>query len=113
MKLNCKPGDLAVVIKESPKAVKPIRDRFVTVISMVPAHTAFRLPDGYWQCANALDQWLVHWHCPVLYPTDTGVHRSTNYGLLPDYALRPIRDPGDDAVDETLSWLPVPELERA
>lgn len=28
-----------------------------------------------------------------------------------DRALRPIRDPGDDARDETLDWLPVPAKE--
>jgi hypothetical protein len=29
-----------------------------------------------------------------------------------DSILRPIRDPGDDAQDETLSWLPVPSTEK-
>jgi hypothetical protein len=29
-----------------------------------------------------------------------------------DDCLRPIRDPGDDAQDETLSWLPVPSREE-
>lgn len=29
-----------------------------------------------------------------------------------DCVLRPIRDSGDDALDETLQWLPVPSRER-
>lgn len=29
-----------------------------------------------------------------------------------DGALRPIRDPGEDAQDETLSWLPVPSCDE-
>lgn len=29
-----------------------------------------------------------------------------------DSALNPIRDPGEDAQDETLSWLPVPSTEK-
>lgn len=30
---------------------------------------------------------------------------------MDDYDLRPIIDPGDDATDETLTWLPVPSRE--
>lgn len=30
-----------------------------------------------------------------------------------DHCLRPIRDPGDDAVDETLLWVPSPVKEVA
>lgn len=33
------------------------------------------------------------------------------FAYCPDEWLRPIRDPGDDAQDETLQWLPVPERE--
>ena len=29
-----------------------------------------------------------------------------------DSQLRPIRDPGDDARDETLEWLPVPSRDE-
>jgi hypothetical protein len=35
------------------------------------------------------------------------------YGFVLDFQLRPIRDPGDDAQDETLDWLPVPTKELA
>lgn len=31
---------------------------------------------------------------------------------LEDCCLRPIRDPGEDARDETLAWLPVPSTEK-
>lgn len=32
--------------------------------------------------------------------------------IQPDANLRPLRDPGEDARDETLEWLPVPQIER-
>lgn len=34
--------------------------------------------------------------------------RGNRYTSIRDSILRPIRDPGDDASDETLSWKPVP-----
>jgi len=33
--------------------------------------------------------------------------------LARECVLFPIRDPGDDATDETLTWLPVPHKEHA
>lgn len=32
--------------------------------------------------------------------------------VAPDSYIRPLRDPGEDAQDETLSWLPVPSTEK-
>ncbi len=34
------------------------------------------------------------------------------YGCIDDRGLRPIRPQPDDAKDETLSWLKVPDLSR-
>lgn len=36
----------------------------------------------------------------------------THEGWCKQISLRSIRDPGDDAQDETLSWLPVPSREE-
>lgn len=35
--------------------------------------------------------------------------REAQEANVPDANLRPIRDPGDDAVDETLAWRSVPQ----
>lgn len=40
------------------------------------------------------------------------MHRGEEFHCRDD-VLRPIRDPGDDATDETLQWLPVPSKEVA
>lgn len=79
--MNCKPGDLAVVIR----CLRPAN--LGRVLRVVRPHEFF--PDAWvveGQAGGdcALDSWL-----------------------------RPIRDPGDDAVDETLHWLPVPVKEVA
>jgi hypothetical protein len=34
------------------------------------------------------------------------------WDCVADACLRPIRDPGDDASDETLEWLPVPSRDE-
>ncbi len=69
------------------------------------------LPDGYPQePARRKNVWVVEWASEMSYPTGIG-DRLTKFGVMPDHALRPIRDPGDDATDETLQWLPVPSKE--
>ena len=104
--MNCKPGDLAVCIREAqvPCPVSPL-GKLCTVLYAAPPGE-FRLPDGYRQMPNRLDDgvhyWVVEWQKEIAYPLEWGGYRYTRYGLAPDHALRPIRDPGDDAVDETL-----------
>ena len=82
--MNCKPGDLA---------------RYV----------------GRWKHAHGMIFQILEPH-----PTDPGAwivaprFPSPRLGTgdsIWDHALRPIRDTGDDATDETLSWLPVPSVE--
>lgn len=79
--MNCKPGDLAVVVRLTNEDLRPYLGRIVTCV---------RLGD--------MDCWET---APMLEP----------YRCVYDGALIPIRDPGDDAKDETLSWLPVPSRE--
>ena len=43
-------------------------------------------------------------HAAYLLPGDEG--------WIADEYLRPIRDPGEDTQDETLSWLPVPSCDE-
>lgn len=81
MKLNCKPGDLAVIVGGfCPQFIGHI----VTITAPCQTH-------------------LNHW--------DTNPPKYMRGFLLPmsfdDSTLRPIRDHGDDAVDETLRDLKV------
>lgn len=84
--MNCKPGDLAVVVKsESGSEGRLVR--CLRFVGKVPGWTG----DDRW----AIDQ--------VLRSNLGGKSQSVR-----DSRIRPIRDPGDDAQDETLSWLPAP-----
>lgn len=90
MKLNCKAGDLAVVVKSEAgnegKIVRCLR------------YLGYQL-------------WRDRDNSPLCRPTweiDQGLY-SLDGSLrseICDDQLRPIRDPGDDAKDESLSWLP-------
>ncbi len=85
--MNCKQGDLALIISatHAPQHIGK-------VVTCVRLHTI----DGidYWEIARTLDN-------PGGIP----------YWAVADRRLRPISDPGDDARDETLEWLPVPSRE--
>ncbi len=84
--MRCKPGQMAVVIAGNEPTI------IGRVIVTVRAHPFY---DYAWV-------------------TDPPLFRP--YGLCPlgirDSTLMPIGDVGDDAVDETLSWLPVPSTHR-
>lgn len=109
MKLNCKPGDLAVIVKDDfPENL----GKFVHVICFADPEYYPKL-DGespnQWECkpSSTLMAWDDrNWR-----------YRSSSTALvsIADECLRPIRDPGDDAVDETLLLKPVPfpQLEPA
>jgi hypothetical protein len=95
--MNCKPGDLAMVVR----AINARNlGKIVQVVSFVPA-LKWRTPNGYriaggWRLDAPTQGWDGGWN-----------------GLIPDDCLRPIRDPGDDAADETLDWKQVPSKEVA
>jgi hypothetical protein len=84
--MNCKPGDMAVYVRsDSCNLGKIVRVlRFVGKV------------DGW----TGDDRWLTDSLQVGAYGGRTNTARDSN--------LRPIRDPGDDATDETLLWLPSP-----
>ena len=86
--MNCKPGDLARYVG----SVSKNYGRFVLVVS----RNDFCDGTPGWETA------------PPLYMPDG--RRFAD--CVADVLLRPIRDPGNDATDETLQWLPVPSRER-
>lgn len=85
--MNCKQGDLAIVVKSmnghEGKIVKCMR--FVGKVHG-------------WQCD---DRWEIDQHLQGFLGGWTNT--------ASDSCLRPIRDPGNDATDETLEWLSVPK----
>jgi hypothetical protein len=60
------------------------------------------------QFMNPGETWVVD--KALTYQGGNGVRQAH---IAPDEALRPIRDPGEDARDQTLDWLPVPTKEIA
>ena len=84
--MNCKPGELAIVVGD------PVHIHDGRIVLCVRPDS----DPGFQGC------WITE---PELYDAD-----GTLYAPM-DNSLRPIRDPGDDARDETLEWLPVPSRE--
>lgn len=76
MKLNCRPGDIARVVTRGPFQDKLIRVTCVNGFYRGRAIWDYEPP--YFECLGGQQNWFF------------------------DDVLRPIRDPGDDAVDETL-----------
>lgn len=94
-KLNCKPGDLAIVVKSHAgnegKVVRCLE---------LQALCKLQQPDGSYFTGPAwvIDQGLVSWGGVVMH-------------LTPDDFLRPLRD--DDGVDEMLVRTGLPNKETA
>lgn len=98
MKLNCKPGDLAVVVGLGGSFAN-FNDRIVEVLERAPNGPIVKLPNGAF--SNGGERcWIVRFPSQVAMPLGGGKHEQTHYSVCPDKHLRPIRDPGDDAVDE-------------
>lgn len=94
--MNCKPGDLAIVVTSNPK----FNGRIVEVM-FAPPSKHFTLPDGYPAVVDAAEPvWVLKFiGGPVVAPLATGGTRQTWYGTGADRALRPLRD-DPDAVDQ-------------
>lgn len=90
--MNCKQGDLAIIVRSysgnEGKIVRCIKIRETNCSSLLP-DGSFSSPDVWWE----IDQTLPSWNG---LPGDD----------IADSQLRPIRDPGDDAQDESKAWLP-------
>lgn len=105
--MNCKPGDLAVIVRVNANTKESL-GRIVEVVHAEHPSTYI--------LAFGINEELPRWLCRgVGGPLKTHSGQVFDAVVIPDFALRPIRDPGDDAQDETLQWLPVPtkELEKA
>ena len=87
--MNCRPKDLAIVVRGFPASN---RDRIIRVLTIdVDVSAVMHAP--MWRYEGTLDGPLGG--------------RAT---CISDACLRPIRDPGDDAVDETLIYAGDPQV---
>lgn len=102
MKLNCKPGDMAVIIGGSVFAGK-----IVTVLITAP-QKEFKLPDGYPHVAANPRSWVIEFHGDTpAFCDGLASPRITRYAVGLDSKLRPLRPRTGD--DETLTWAGKPE----
>lgn len=101
--MNCQPRDIARIV--APYAAIA-RDRLVEVVRLMnPAGETLSTPDGgicRYKAESDVPCWLVRGRIP------SGWGFDLSETFIADKCLRPIRDPGPDAVDETLSWKPLP-----
>lgn len=104
--MNCKPGDLAVILGES-KVAPGSMGRFCTVLYAAPMGE-FRFPDGVLSDARNSSQpfWVIEFQNPLIIGRTDGTKKPAKYACCPDSRLRPIRD--NDGDDETLQWAIVP-----
>lgn len=95
--MNCKIGDLAVVIGKG-----PIAGRIVEVFKACPQNVVFCLPDGYPH--EPVDyEWIVRLQNPAEVNTTGGMTRRTVWAPAPDRKLRPVSGiPMEDEVTEDL-----------
>jgi hypothetical protein len=102
--MNCKPGDLAVLVRVN-DATKQNLGRIFHVLRAESPSTYI--------AAFGIHEEMPRWLCRAVGgPVTNFAGREFTELAVPDFALRPIRDPGDDAQDETLSWLPVKHTEK-
>jgi hypothetical protein len=96
--MNCKPGDLAMVqgALNGGRIVRVLR--YLGPVKFTSGNTR---PDC-WLLEGRLSERCIR------------AEQLGGDAIQPDYNLRPIRDPGDDAKDESTLWLPpVPHKEPA
>jgi hypothetical protein len=95
--MNCKPGDLAVIVKLFQDDEPSFLGKLLRVTRLRSKGSDLGYEGQAWEYEGPR---LVH-------------KRMGAYLAIADECLRPIRDPGEDARDETLNWLPVPQKEIA
>lgn len=94
MTLRCKQGDLAVVVKSA-------HDNEGQIVLCV------RLVNSYLQSTPGREVYATDgWEIDPPIPSWGG---PGGCWIVPDSSLRPIRNPGLDAVDQTLEWVGAPD----
>lgn len=100
--MNCKPGDLAVIVASQ------ATENIGCIVEVLDA--SHPCPCG---CTSREQYWSVRCHGRALVAFDLFGRRSeVKFADCPDRVLRPIRDPGDDAVDEVLERVGAPSYDE-
>lgn len=94
--MNCKPGDVAIRVRATNPSLMPIGS-VVECLHLYPGVSDVLTSDG--RVVQLDSVWHVDWRRQRRGP------RGGELGV-PDADLQPLRDPGDDAVDEMLRPLP-------
>lgn len=106
--MNCKPGDLAVVVR-----CEYTPEMIGMVVTVVRAYTGESIDGVRWGLGADRQRWVIEGSRPL---PSRGWHGEgpifTRQRSMPDSAMRPIRD--SDGQDETLriAGLPAPLAER-
>ena len=106
--MNCRPGDLAMVVHPT------LFGRLVNVMYAAPVGRNYVLPDGFRARRDGPNCFVCEslgplFDAPVNMEDGSTTRRLTRYASIQDRWLKPLRDPGDDASDESLSWCHAPE----
>lgn len=99
--MNCKPGDLAVVVRA--RDTPEMLGRYVVVLRKAAPNEFVRL-----RPEESGVTWMVRSAAAGVLPATLADGSKGSFLERPyfDGSLKPIRDPGDDAVDESKAWLP-------
>jgi len=106
--MRCKVGDLAYV-KFVGVTTPGLAGRYVVVQELLPAGD--HVIEGFYFQAQANSSWICRAVGDESLPWASIYSDRVDYvhqRAIDDCILVPIRDPGEDARDESLSWLPVP-----
>lgn len=99
--MNCKPGDLAVIVDSA------FAENVGLLVSVLAAADSYE-GEPHWTVRSVGSPIKFEWYEDGQPTGELGFDMQTD---SPDADMRPIRDPGDDAVDETLLRLPAPSKE--
>lgn len=88
--MNCKPGDIAIIISTEATDQLKLTGKIMKVISWHKKPDKDDTPREVWTFEDS--PWMIS--CPC------GCGARATMDVFPDMFLRPLRDPGDDAVDE-------------
>lgn len=105
--MNCKPGDLAVIVGFNP-ASPHLTGRIVEVLELAPVGANFKLPNGKSHEPAPPASWVIRFQNPVDLSGLRG-RPDSMYAVCPDRKLRPLRDPGENVEDEVVQKLGKPE----
>ena len=96
--MNCKPGDLALVVRA--RATPEMLGRIVTVVRLATPGERFKTDRGYIRWTGACSGlWVVSSNHPMPWKNDQGTLHFTLERVFRDECLRPI-NPGDLVEDE-------------